>query len=143
MGAEPISFVFGQRRDGTVFFSTSIWGNPSIKEMSASAEVKTPQKIRITEEHLAVQPSRTLRVVQKSNLLMKPNRIIDCLETIQIFRTENEIANYGEIRPEYSAIFHGSLHILTDAEENALAEELRRKGSVPQGDVTGSSKFSN
>ncbi len=143
LGSEPISFAFGQKADGTMFFTTGIWGSPSMQQISASAEVKSPQKIKIIEVHLAVHADKTLRVVQKSNLLLKPNHIIDCLETVQIFNSESENSYYGEPRPEYSAVFHGALRLLTASEESALADEVRQKGSVRQGEVTGSSNFSN
>jgi hypothetical protein len=103
--------------------------------------VLNPRKITIVEEHIVSDGSRALHVVQKEDILIKKSRILDCLESVQVFADSDGLSVNPAERPESSANYHGSLHILSDTEESELEGELLRKGEVQRGTVEGSGNF--
>ena len=137
--ASPTSLLFGQRGDGTIYVRTGIWGKTDARIVNATAQVLTPNRIKITEEHLVSADSRVLRVTQKYSLLLKDKKVIDCLETVQI-NSDGSSSPYE--RPIDSVNFHGVLRILSDKEDNEIRTELLREGDVSQGTVEGSKNFS-
>lgn len=136
--SSPTSLLFGQRGDGTIYVRTGIWGKTDARILSATAQVLTPNRIKITEEHLVSADSRVLRVTQKYSLLLKDKKVIDCLETVQI-NSDGSSSPYD--RPAHSANFHGVLHILSNEEDVELHSELIREGAVSQGTIEGSKNF--
>ena len=139
--SSPESFTFGQHSDGTVYFETSVWGKSGSSIVSARAKVLSPTKIEIRLEHLASEGSETRTVVQKESILLKNSRVMDCIESDQIFPQAELGAMSDYEQPIYSAIYHGSLQQISDSESEALRDELIRRGAVPQTDVEGSGKF--
>jgi len=139
--SSPESFTFGQHSDGTVYFETSVWGKSGSSIGSARAKVVSPTKIEIRLEHLVSDGSETRSVVQKESILLKNSRVMDCIESDQIFPQAEAGPVSGYEQPIFSAIYHGSLQQISDSDEEALMDELIRRGAVPQIDVEGSSKF--
>ncbi len=139
--SSPESFTFGQHSDGTVYFETSVWGKSGSSIVSARAKVLSPTKIEIRLEHLASEGSETRTVVQKESILLKNSRVMDCIESDQIFPQAELGAMSDYEQPIYLAIYHGSLQQISDSESEALRDELIRRGAVPQTDVEGSGKF--
>jgi hypothetical protein len=139
--SSPESFTFGQHSDGTVYFETSVWGQAGSRIISARAKVLSPTKIEIRLEHLASDGSETRTVVQKESIMLKNPRVMDCIESDQVFSQTNLDTMSGYEQPIFSAIYHGSLQQMTDPEIEALKDELIRRGAVPQIGVEGSGKF--
>lgn len=140
--SRPESFTFGQRHDGTVYIETSLWGKAESSIVSARARVITPTKIEIRIEHLASDGNETRTIVQKESILLKGVGIMDCIESDQIFRQGAVDPASGYEQPMYSAIYHGSLRQISEAESEDLEDELRRLGALPQMGIEGSQKFS-
>ncbi len=139
--SSPESFTFGQRSDGTVYIETSVWGEGESRIVSARAKVLSPTKIEIRFEHLTSEGSETRTVVQKESILLKNSRVMDCIESDEVFPQAELDTASGYEQPMFSAIYHGSLSQISDSEEEALEDEMIRRGAVPQIDVEGSSKF--
>ena len=139
--SSPESFTFGQRSDGTVYISTSIWGKGGSTIVSARAKVISPTKIEIRLEHLTSGESETRTVIQKESILLKNSGVMDCIESDQIFAQADLDSMSGYEQPMFSAIYHGSLHQISDSESEVLEDELIRRGSVPQMGVEGSQRF--
>lgn len=139
--SSPESFTFGQHSDGTIYFETSVWGKSGSSIGSARAKVISPTKIEIRLEHLVSDGSETRSVVQKESILLKNSRVMDCIESDQIFSEAEVGAVSGYEQPIFSAIYHGSLQQISDSDEETLRDELIRRGAVPQIDVEGSSRF--
>ena len=68
-------------------------------------------------------------------------KIMDCLESVQAYDEDTNSLAGAYARPQFSAILHGSLHIISDDEESELHAELLRQGAVPQANVEGSNNF--
>ena len=66
---------------------------------------------------------------------------MDCIESDQIFPQAELDSISGYEQPIFSAIYHGSLQQISDSENEALRDELIRRGAVPQTDIEGNSKF--
>lgn len=139
--SSPESFTFGQHSDGTVYFETSVWGKSGSSIVSARAKVLSPTKIEIRLEHLASDGSETRTVVQKESILLKNSKVMDCIESDQIFPQAALDPVSGYEQPIFSAIYHGSLQQISDSENEALRDELIRRGAVQQTGIEGSSKF--
>ncbi len=139
--SSPQSFTFGQHSDGTVYVETFVWGENGSRIVSARAKVLSPTKIEIRWEHLASEGSETRTVVQKESILLKNSRVMDCIESDQVFSQTGLGSMSGYEQPIFSAIYHGSLQQISDSEIEALRDELIRRGAVPQIGVEGSGKF--
>ena len=139
--SSPESFTFGQRSDGTVYIETSVWGKNGSHIVSARAKVFSPTKIEIRLEHLATEGTETRTVIQRESILLKNAKIMDCIESDQVFGEAEIDPSSGFEQPMYSAIYHGSLRQISDSESEVLEDELIRRGSVPQLRVEGSSRF--
>jgi hypothetical protein len=137
----PESFTFGRHSDGTVYFETSVWGKSGSSIVSARAKVISPTKIEIRLEHLLSDGSETRTVVQKESILLKNSKVMDCIESDQIFPQAELDPASGYEQPIFSAIYHGSLQQISDSEDEALRDELVSRGAVPQTGIEGSSKF--
>jgi hypothetical protein len=135
----PTSLAFGQRSDSTVFVKTGVWGNPNATVLRTEAKVISPLHVKITEQHLNHDGPQALRVSQEYDLLLK-NGSMDCIETVRAFVYASEAPAIDD-RPVVSAAYHGRLHILTDAQERAMAEEIVESGDVFQAGVEGSRSF--
>lgn len=132
---QATSLLFGQRADGTVYFRTGIWGNPSFRTIRIDAQVANPRKIKITEEHMVPEGAGSARVVQKYDILLKDGKALDCLEITQVFTG----GGWSPTRPDASAMFRGTLHPINSSQESELGAEILSNGSVMQG-VAGASR---
>jgi hypothetical protein len=118
-----------------------LWGNSTSKLLRVAAQVVDPKKIKIVEEHLAIVGSETLRVTEKDTLIVKNSNVMDCIESVQCYDVDTNGLADTYSRPRFSAILHGSLHIITTEEESELQTELALLGAIPQANVEGSSSF--
>jgi hypothetical protein len=139
--SSPISLLFGQHRDGTVYVQTGVWGRSASQLVRVTAQVVDPRKIKIFDEHLATVGSQIWRVTQKDTLILKNVKVMDCLESVQAYDENTSSPASVYARPQFSAILHGSLRIISDEEESELHAELLRRGAVPQANVEGSNNF--
>ncbi len=80
-------------------------------------------------------------MVQKESILLKNSRVMDCIESDQVFPGTGLDLMSGYEQPIFSAIYHGSLQQISDSENEALGDELIRRGAVPQTGIEGSNKF--
>jgi hypothetical protein len=139
--SSPMSLLFGKHSDGTIYVRTGVWGSSTSRVIRATAQVVDPRKIKIIEEHFATVGSETWRVTEKDTLILKNMKIMDCIESVQVYDEETDSQAGMYARPSFSAILHGSLHIISDEEESELQAELIRRGAVPQASVEGSSNL--
>jgi hypothetical protein len=139
--SSPISLLFGRHSDGTIYVRTGVWGSSTSRLIRVTAQVVDPKKIKIIEEHFVTVGFETWRVTEKNTLILKNRNVMDCLESVQIYdeQIDSQAGMYS--RPSFSAILHGSLHIISDDEESELHAELLRQGAVPQASVEGSNNF--
>lgn len=80
-------------------------------------------------------------VVQKESILLKNSGVMDCIESDQVFAQSEVDPVDGYEQPMLSAIYHGSLHQISESEREVLEDELIRRGAVPQIGVEGSGNF--
>jgi hypothetical protein len=136
-----MSLLFGKHSDGTIYVRTGVWGRSTSRLIRVTAQVVDPRKIKIIEEHFATVGSETWRVTDKDTFILKSMKVMDCIESVQVYDEETDSQGGMYARPTLSAILHGSLHIINDAEQSELHAELVRQGAVPQASVEGSNNF--
>jgi hypothetical protein len=119
-----MSLVFGQR-DGRVVLATTVVGSPSLEVLRTHAATDGPRtvKLEVTGVDIATRPP--LRQVQKVSLTLIANDRVKCSKLVDIYVT-------GVSDPLAEALYEGTLHTLTRAEDRMLTEQLIRQGAVPR-----------
>jgi hypothetical protein len=121
------SLTFGER-DGNVVLATGILGDRDSNVLQTSADSDGPRSVTLTVQSVDISTEPPLRQVNKLSVHLTDDNQLEGTQTVDFYIT-------GISEPLAEVEFEGKLKPLTRAEDEELADEVRRTGKVLVGKI--------